>query len=97
MLKVQVDHTALVEGATYDVASVRVCMTDQDGNTLPYFFGTVAAQISGDIESVSEEPLMLRGGMGGMYVRTKGKEGAGTLTLSAPGCESVSIDFTVTG
>lgn len=96
VLVAQVDHTDLFEDKTYDVAVVRLRMTDQNGNTLPYFFGTVQAQVSGDIELVGEHPVMLRAGMTGLYVRTKGIEGRATLTLSADGCDSISIDFTVT-
>ena len=96
LLSVRVDHTDLVEGNTYDVAAVRLCVTDQNGRTLPYFFGTVNAQISGDIELIAESPVILRAGMGGLYVRTKGKEGKATLILSAEGCESISVEFTIT-
>ncbi len=95
MLSVSVDHTELLEGSTYDVAAVRVRMTDQNGNTLPYFFGAVNVKVSGDIEPIDESPVMLRGGMGGLYIRTKGSVGRASVTLSAEGCESVSIDFEV--
>ena len=96
VLAVEVDHTELIEDKTYDVAAVRIRMTDQNGNTLPYFFGTVGAQVSGGIELIAESPVLLRAGMGGVYVRTKGKKGKATLTLSADGCESVSVVFRLT-
>ena len=95
VLAVEVDHTELIEDKTYDVAAVRIRMTDQNGNTLPYFFGTVGAQVSGGIELIAESPVLLRAGMGGVYVRTKGKKGKATLTLTADGCESVSVDFRI--
>ena len=95
VLAVEVDHTELIEDKTYDVAAVRIRMTDQNGNTLPYFFGTVGAQVSGGIELIAESPVLLRAGMGGVYVRTKGKKGKATLTLTADGCESVSVDFSI--
>lgn len=93
VLSVEVDHTELIEDKTYDVAAVRIRMTDQNGNVLPYYFGAVTAQISGEIELIAENPVILRAGMGGLYVRSKGREGKATLTLSAAGCASVSIDF----
>ncbi len=96
VLAVEVDHTELIEDKTYDVAAVRIRMTDQNGNTLPYFFGTVEAQVSGGIELIAESPVILRAGMGGIYVRTKGKKGKATVTLSADGCDSVQIDFDIT-
>ncbi|MBQ6499517.1 MAG: glycoside hydrolase family 2 protein, partial [Ruminococcus sp.] len=88
-------RSELLEGSTYDVAAVRVRMTDQNGNTLPYFFGAVNVKVSGDIEPIGESPVMLRGGMGGLYIRTKGSVGRASVTLSAEGCESVTIDFEI--
>ncbi|MBQ6431127.1 MAG: glycoside hydrolase family 2 protein [Oscillospiraceae bacterium] len=94
VLTAQIDHTDLVEDCTCDVASVRLKMTDQNGNPLPYFFGAVHAQVSGDsIELIAEEPVILRAGMGGLYVRTTGKAGKATLTLGADGCDSICIEF----
>lgn len=95
VLAVEVDHTDLIEDKTYDAAAVRIRMTDQNGNTLPYYFGALNASVSGDIELIAESPVLLRAGMGGLYVRTMGKEGKATLTLSADGCESVSVDFSI--
>ena len=95
VLTASVDHTDLVEDGTYDVASVRLQMTDQNGNALPYSFGAVRTEITGEgIELLSEDPVILRAGMGGLYVRTTGRVGRATLTLSAEGCASVRIDFT---
>ncbi|WP_316607027.1 glycoside hydrolase family 2 TIM barrel-domain containing protein [uncultured Ruminococcus sp.] len=95
VLTAQVDHTELVEAQTYDVAAVRIRMTDQNGNDMPYFFGAVNAQVSGDIELIGESPVILRAGMGGVYVRTVGTAGEGTLTLSAEGCDSVTVRFCI--
>ncbi|MBQ3418327.1 MAG: glycoside hydrolase family 2 protein [Ruminococcus sp.] len=95
VLTAEVDHTYLVEDKTYDAAAVRLRMTDQNGNPLPYFFGAVNVETSGDIELIGEDPVILRAGMGGLYVRTKGREGKATLTLSAQECDSVRIDFEI--
>ncbi|MBR1481467.1 MAG: glycoside hydrolase family 2 protein [Ruminococcus sp.] len=96
VLTAQVDHTALQEGATYDVAAVRVRMADQNGNPLPYYFGALQVEPSGDIEIIGERPVILRAGMGGFYVRTKGRTGEASVTLHAEGCESLTIRFTIT-
>ncbi|WP_405356191.1 glycoside hydrolase family 2 TIM barrel-domain containing protein [Ruminococcus sp.] len=95
VLCVEVDHTDLVEDKTYDVAAVRIRLTDQNGNNLPYFFGALNANVSGKLELIAESPVILRAGMGGLYVRTTGKEGKATLSLSIPGGESVSVDFDI--
>ena len=96
VLTAEVDHTALVEDKTYDVAAIRLRMTDQNGNTLPYFSGALQVSIDGDAELIAESPVMLRGGMGGLYVRTLGREGAATLTIKADGCEPITISFSIT-
>ena len=96
VLTAEVDHTALVEDKTYDVAAIRLRMTDQNGNTLPYFCGALQVSIDGDAELIAESPVMLRGGMGGLYVRTLGREGAATLTIKADGCEPITISFSIT-
>ncbi len=95
VLTAKVDHTDLAEESTYDVAAVRVCMTDQNGNPMPYFFGALGVEASGDIEIIGEAPVLLRAGMGGFYVRTKGKPGKASVTLRADGCESVTLDFEI--
>ena len=96
VLTAEADHTTLTEDATYDVALVRIRMTDQNGNTLPYFFGAVNARISGKgISLIGESPVILRGGMGGLYVRTTGTAGKASLTVRADGCENVVIRFDV--
>ncbi|MBQ9680202.1 MAG: glycoside hydrolase family 2 protein [Ruminococcus sp.] len=96
VLTAQADHTELIEDKTYDVAAVRIRMTDQNGITLPYYNGAVKMQLDGDAELIAEDPVILRGGTGGIYIRTKGKNGKAALTLSADGAESLTIGFTIT-
>ena len=96
VLVADVDHTELVEGDTYDVAAVRIRMTDQNGNTLPYYNGAVSVQLSGNAELIAEDPVLLRAGAGGVYIRTIAKSGKATLTISAQGAEPITIEFTVT-
>ena len=89
------DHTELLEDETYDTALVRIRMTDQNGNDLPFYNEPVSVSITGEAEIIGDTPVMLRGGMGGVYVRSIGKSGKATLTLSAPYTQSVTIDFNV--
>jgi beta-galactosidase len=96
VLAVEVDHTELIEDKTYDVAAVRIRMTDQNGNTLPYYNGAVSVQLTGDAEMIAESPVLLRAGTGGVYIRTTGKSGKATLTISAQGAEPITIEFTMT-
>ncbi len=95
VLTAEADHTELLEDKTYDVAAVRIRMTDQNGNTLPFYNEAIKAELVGEAELIAEDPVILRGGMGGLYVRTTGKEGSAELTLSANGTESVKINFNI--
>ena len=71
-------------------------VADQNGNPLPYCFGALDVELSGELEIIGEAPAILRAGMGGFYVRTKRKAGKACVTLRADGCESVNIDFNIT-
>ena len=95
ILRADVDHTALHEGATYDVAAIRLRMTDEHGNTLSFCFEPVSVELSGAAEVYGEAPV-LRGGMGGLYIRTTGEPGEATLTLRAQNAPAVTIHFTIT-
>lgn len=95
VLHAAADHTELVEDATYDAAAVRIRMTDQNGSDLPFFNEAIRAELSGDAELIAEDPVILRADAGGVYVKSVGKSGRATLTLSAHGAQSVTIDFTI--
>ncbi len=94
-LKAVPSHTELCENETYDVAAVRIEMTDQNGNRLPFFNEAVTAEITGAAEIIGPRTVMLRGGSGGTYIKTIGRSGEATLTLACgEGCKAV-IRFTV--
>lgn len=96
-LRVTVSHTVLVEGATYDVAAIRLAAVDQNGGVLHFAQEPVTLSAKGPIEIIGPKTAMLRGGLGGTYVRTTGKTGKATLTLSLDGAEPVKIEFTIGG
>ena len=88
--------TELIEGETYDVAAVRIEMTDQNGNHLHFFNEAVTAEITGAAEIIGSKTVLLRGGSGGTYIKTNGASGEATLTLAyGESCEA-TIKFTVT-
>ena len=95
-LKAVPSGTELTEGETYDVAAVRIEMTDQNGNRLPFFNEAVTADITGAAEIIGPKTVILRGGSGGTYIKTIGKSGEAALTLAyGEGCKA-AIHFTVT-
>ncbi|MBE6989785.1 MAG: glycoside hydrolase family 2 protein [Ruminococcaceae bacterium] len=92
-LRARADHTALREISTYDVAAVRVSACDQNGHPLPFFHGSVELAVEGPIELIGPRLLQLRGGCGGTYVKTTGRAGEASLTLTCDQAEPVTISF----
>ncbi len=95
-LETTVSNDLLVEDITYDVASVRIRAVDQYGNLVPFFQEAVVALTEGPIDLIGPEIIPLRGGMAGLYVRTKGEGGKAKITLKATNVkESVTIPLEV--
>lgn len=95
-LKAQADHTFLQEKSTYDVAAIRIAAVDQNGNVLPFYFGTVVLKAEGPIEVIGPQFVQIRGGYGGTYVKTDGKaEGKAQITLQMENASEVKIPFKV--
>ena len=95
-LSAQPSHTLLTERDTYDAALVRLRMTDQNGNTLPYYQEGVSLEIQGPIAVLGPKIVQLRGGMGGVLLRTLGESGDALLRMTAPGAAPVTVRFRVT-
>lgn len=98
-LKAEADHTVLRERTSYDVALVRIQMLDEHGNIMSFYQDPLQLSVEGDIELIGPEIISLQGGMGGTYVRTKGRAGSGTLTIKPLqnncGLKEYKINFTV--
>ena len=95
-VRLDVSSAELVEGATYDVASVRISVTDEYGNVMPFYNRQAALEVTGDIELLGPALADINGGMGGVYVRSTGRAGKGRLkvTFPDPGL-AAEADFTV--
>ena len=95
-LEARPDHTDLADGATYDVCAIRLSVRDQNGAALPFYQGSVTAELQGPIEIYGGTGLVtLRGGAGGLYIRTTGEPGEASVTLKVEQTEPVTIRFTV--
>ena len=94
-LDVAVSSNELIEDSTYDVASVRIKVTDQSGNVLPFYNGMIKAKTKGEIDLIGPEYIIIRGGMGGTFVRTTGKAGKGELILKTGFSDKTEIDFNI--
>ena len=88
-------HTELREGATYDMAAVRITLRDEFGNVLPYAQIPVKLAVEGCGKLVGPDVVVAEGGMTGTYIRTVGETGSVKLTVSADGLEPVAVEFQV--
>ena len=94
-LAAEADRVLLHEGKSYDVAAVRIRLTDEHGNTLTFANDPVMLEASGVLELIGPSVVSLQGGMGGTYVRTTGEAGEGTLTIRTPEGLEETICFEV--
>jgi beta-galactosidase len=94
-LEVLPSCTQLQEGATYDMAAVRIRVLDEYGNIAPYAQLPVRLALEGVAQIVGPDVVTAEGGMCGTYIRTIGETGAAKLTVFAHSLESVTIDFEI--
>ena len=94
-LDTKVSHTVLLKEETYDVAEVHICARDQNGNTAHYFQEPLRLRASGSVSLIGPDVISLKGGMGGVYVRSKGT-GDGSLLIESDRFGVQEIEFTVT-
>ena len=94
-LKVDADHTELVEKNSYDVACIRIEAVDEHGNRLPFCNDPLRLDVKGYVELIGPSMIAFSGGMCGAYVKTKGRKGKGKLVIETADGLSETIDFTV--
>ncbi len=94
-LAVKVSHTKLHEGNTYDVASIRIRAVDENQNIIPFYQEPLKVEVEGPLHLIGHDVLSLKGGMGGLYVKTIGEKGTAKVRLINPQLETVEVDFEV--
>ena len=94
-LVAKVDHNKLWESKSYDVAAVRICMQDENGNLLHFCNEPLSLHVKGSIELIGDSLISLKGGMGGTYVKTTGECGKAILTIHSAQAGDVNIEFEV--
>ena len=93
-LDLRCDHTSLHEENSYDVAEVRLRVFDQNDNLASYYGEPVKLKASGDISIIGPDVVSFKGGMTGTYIKSEGKTGKGSLTVTSGKMET-TVDFTV--
>ena len=96
-LEVVPSHTALKEGDTYDMASVRIRILDENGNVAPYAQLPVQLTLEGAAELVGPAVVTAEGGMTGTYIKTTGEAGEARLTIHTEQTEDATLIFRVSG
>ena len=94
-LEVLVDKAELIELGTYDIASIRLRMLNQFNQLMRYYQEPLVLKVEGAIELIGPKVISLKGGMGGTYIKTMGKEGKGRLTIFENDKAIKHIDFSV--
>jgi beta-galactosidase len=87
--------TGLKEEETYDVSEIRIKAIDEDGNRLPYYQEPVCLEAFGAIGLIGPRTVSLKGGTAGVYVKTLGIKGEGTLRILQEDLGETRITFTV--
>ena len=94
-IKADAYRTMLTEGDTYDMTTIRITAVDEYGNVLNYSNEPISISVEGPVEIVGPSVVPLRGGMGGTYIKTTGKEGPAAVILSSPNLGEVTLPLTV--
>ena len=94
-LDTKVSHTKLKEVNTYDVAAIRIRAVDENENVIPYFQEPIRIETEGAISIIGPDVISLKGGMGGVYIKTIGEKGHAKVCLSNPQVETIEIDFEI--
>lgn len=94
-LKYQLSKDTLKEVHSYDVAEIRLSVTDEHENQLYYYGEAASIQTEGPIAVIGPDVVSFRGGATGVYVKTTGETGPAKVIIRVPGMDSVTIDLTV--
>ncbi len=95
-LEVKADHTELVERTSYDMAAVRIRISDENGNPAPYAQLPISFAVSGAAELVGPSVCTADGGMCGTYIRTSGTSGTASLSVHTEQTEDIILKFNIT-
>lgn len=93
-IEAEADRDTLVNGDTYDIATVKISYRDEHGTLMNFPSLVLEAEAGGAIELLSPAKSILLGGTTRLYVRSKKGSGEGSLRVKY-GDETKEIHFTV--
>lgn len=94
-LEVHSDTDMLVDGPSWDMATVRIRAVDEFGTVRTWCSRSLTLQAEGAVELIGPVSVPLSGGMAGCYLRTRGEAGTGRLTIQMEGAAPVTLTFQV--
>jgi len=94
-IEAKVSSARLEEGASYDMAAVRIRILDEYGNLAPYAQLPLVFETEGDVGLVGSGIVCAEGGMTGCYIKSLGRAGRGLLRIKSQGLETAELEFTV--
>lgn len=93
--KVHPDDLVLDHSLTYDVTRVLMQMEDEYGNILEKAADAITVEADEYLQVIGPICVSLSGGSAGVYLRTTGKKGRGTVRFSCHNHAEVTINFEV--
>lgn len=96
LLDVQTDTYQLVDGPSWDMASVRIRAVNKFGAVRTWCSRSLNFYAEGAVELIGPASIPLTGGMAGCYLRTRGIAGEGRLTIGMDGAKPMTLTFQVT-
>ena len=94
-LKYTVSSHELKEGKTYDVASIRFSLVDENDSPAVYSNEIFYLSTTGNIKIIGPDVISLQGGTGATFVKTVGKGGKGTIHIDNDRLGNRDIEFTI--
>ena len=94
-IETDISCLALTEGDKYDASAVRIRIKDKNGCTASYAQIPLKIEAEGPVRLLGPDIVTAEGGMTGVYIGTTGEKGAGSVKISSPGFESVTVRFIV--
>lgn len=93
-LEIKCDTKTLHDEDTYDVASIRIMVKDQNNNIVPYYNEPFELINDDLLDIIGPKLLSFKGGFSGTYLKTKKKKGISKLIIKTP-FETKEIEFSV--
>lgn len=93
----EVDCRTTLEGTgeTYDMELVRIRAKDEHGQILSFYQEPLLVATEGNIKVIGPDVISLKGGMGGVIIKTEGKQGIGTLTIKGEQIPETKVSFQI--